>query len=316
MAQSYVRVGGQWRPVVAKWAKVGDEWRLVQNTWVRENGQWRLAHQNELEVVISADTEDANLRSLFEAEHGQPDELTRARFIIEEGVTITASSASNPALRSGEWPFGVEPIVVNHARILGRGGNAGSAGSRNSESGGENGQNGGPGFQAEAVLHLDNRGLIAGGGGGGGGGGSAAAYTVVGLFDIRGGRAGGSGGGGGRPFGLGGEGVLAPDFEDLVSRQTTRHGLDGNDASLEDEGLGGEGQTASRNGATAISGGSGHGGDLGESGQSAPGGQASGGSWSDFTSPGGSGGQAGPAIVGDSFIIYENEGDLRGPRNP
>ena len=151
-------------------------------------------------IIISADTLDVNLYSLFVAEYGVPASAVTLTVIVQSGVLVSASSTSLPALVSGTaWPASSVLTLENSGTIAGRGGDGGGYLGGTLNLNGTPGAPGGLGMQIDYPIAIDNTaGIIAGGGGGGGQGGSDTSPC---------GTTAGGGGGGGAPYGAGGNSV-------------------------------------------------------------------------------------------------------------
>lgn len=246
------------------------------------------ADDNTRTVTFSFSTNNVNLRDLYDALYSEPEVGDVVKAIINADVIIGSSSVSSPAFDVGDWPVGVVPIIDIRGRIQGAGGRGGRGGNRTS--GGLNGQNGGVALYTRADIELlISTGEIWGGGAGSGGGGSA----VAGDKCVSGGGGGpGQGQVPGTPGGSGGE-----DFP----------GNNAGSATPEAPGNGGAG--ASYLG-TVFSGNGRPGGGKGQNGLTGV--AASGG---DVNWPPGTGGTAGAAIDGVSFLtITEGPGDIAGPQ--
>jgi hypothetical protein len=115
-------------------------------------------------LEIDTDTNNVNMRTLYNSLFGTPPPGERVTITVMAGVTVGSSSATLPSMDTGDWPQGVELKLVVQAggRILGAGGIAGGVD-------GSDGQDGGVALRAAAPLIIDNLGTIGGGGGGGGG---------------------------------------------------------------------------------------------------------------------------------------------------
>jgi len=205
---------------------------------------------------------------------------TIVEVIIASGVLISSSNTSNYALTNpNTWPAGVyiKLIIEAGAIVAGRGGNGGAGGGVWPVPVGDVGGDGANAFLIQSTLTVENNGIIAGGGGGGGGGTGIATLFGGALY-------GGGGGGGGWPHGAGGLGY--------VVGYAPYNGQNGQNAPNE---IG-----------VALGGASGGGG--------ATDGANSG---STYTSNGldvgiTTGGTAGDAIHGNSFIVWENTGTIYG----
>lgn len=123
-------------------------------------------------VYITQDATDINLLNLFTSQYGVPTAATKAVFVVNEGVNVIASTTSNFAITSGNWPDGStrEIRVMTNATVLGRGGNGGMAIDYDDSPDAKKGGDGGTAIFAEidSPITVNNQGLIAGGGGGGG----------------------------------------------------------------------------------------------------------------------------------------------------
>lgn len=126
---------------------------------------------SELTAYITSTEENLNLETLFGSSRYQSS--IRKRVVIEEGVTVGATSTANYALNMPSG-FGGRLVLVNKGSIQGAGGAAGG------------GTGGDAIFAGAPNILIDNRGSIYSGGGGGGTGGT-----------------GGTGGGGSYTYGYG-----------------------------------------------------------------------------------------------------------------
>lgn len=187
-------------------------------------------------VIIGSSIRDANLRTIYDSLFPAPSGTTKAKFIVETGVVVGASTTSADAMDTGSWPVGATVTLVNKGYIVGRGGFGGSA---------ANGQAGGDAINMNFALTLYNHGIIGGGGGGGGG----AFSTGSGQTAVAGG-----GGGAGDQVGFVGASYFSGDGSG-GSHQ------DGTNGTLTDGGSGGI-SSGSGNYSEA-----GNGGDLGAAGQ-------------------------------------------------
>lgn len=226
-------------------------------------------------ITFSASTLDVNLRSINDAMFSG---VGGSNLIctIEAGVIIGASSTGLPAFDVGSWPANYSIKIIVHGRIQGRGGKGGGK-----NDGGSNDHLGKPGWPGGLALYirypvvLDGAGEIWGGGGGGGSGKFRSTFTS--NF-----YGGGGGGGAGTNPGLKG----------------TKHGgsaQDGQDGTSEAGGDGGSGMEGR------------FGGDGGGPGLSGQNGYSSGGGDS-------TGGAAGNAIDGVSYITAVGSIDTQGPQ--
>lgn len=161
-----------------------------------------------------------NLRDVYDSLYSTVDTSTDAPdiiFFINKDVFVGSVNTLTPAIRTGDWPAGVEPILRIHgdAHLVGAGGSGGF----NSPGG-----SGGLALLVTSPIRVDNEGTIGGGGGGGGsrttyasngqingiwkGGGGAGAYPGSGFQPgtlTAGGAGGGNGAGDGGGLGQNGQ---------------------------------------------------------------------------------------------------------------
>ncbi|WP_372887642.1 phage tail protein [Psychrobacter sp.] len=170
-------------------------------------------HHETVMHISQSTTNGIDLAEYYRVQSGSyPASNETVRFIVDDGVDIIAPNTATPALIEGtNWPVAATPIVENHGRILGRGGDGGRSAykrkfwasngdilstskslMRNPEAGG----NGGTAVKSlTAAIVVENHNIVAGGGGGGGG---LGAYKTGGSTGY---VIGGGGTGGGAPFG-------------------------------------------------------------------------------------------------------------------
>ena len=126
-------------------------------------------------VLISTDSYNVNLRTLFNALYPTVDATTKALFIFEGGNKVGSQTASGLAVNTGTWPAGATvTLQLNEGSyIVGKGGDESQAG--------------GTALSMAHPITLVNNGTIGGGGGGGGyatgsnyrsGGGGGAGYDI------------------------------------------------------------------------------------------------------------------------------------------
>lgn len=171
-------------------------------------------HHETVMHISQSTTNGIDLAEYYKAQSGgYPSADDTVRFIVDEGVDIIAPDTETGAIIEGNnWPVGATPIIENHGRILGRGGNGGRS-AYQFKAWAENGDmiyatnksvyrtpqkggNGGTSIKSlTRAIIVENHSVIAGGGGGGGG---LGAYRTAGDYNF---VVGGGGTGGGAPFG-------------------------------------------------------------------------------------------------------------------
>lgn len=141
-------------------------------------------------VIIGANQQNINLRTLYNGLFPAPDASTQAKFIIESGVIIGSSSTATISMDTGTWPAGAIITLQTDITsfVVGAGGDGGNPGSVN------DGDNGGDAIILNFDLTLVNNGVI----GSGGGGGAGATSTEPGETGL---LAGGGGAGNNSGFG-------------------------------------------------------------------------------------------------------------------
>ncbi len=191
---------------------------------------------------------------------GSPSVANNFIVTISSGVIVYGSTASVPALSSGNLPAGSIVRIVNNGYIYGAGGKGGNAGGSYYAS--EVGQDGGSAISTTVPIYIDNtNGYIFGGGGGGAGG------TQCGTTNI---LACGGSGGGGRGYAAGAAGILGGCY----SGANYPNGSSGGAGSFSGPGGGGGGASSGVYpnqwaGGTCYSGAGGAGGEWGSAGGSA-----------------------------------------------
>lgn len=123
-------------------------------------------------VLISTDSYNVNLRTLFDGLYPTVDASTKALFIVETGNKVGSTTAGGIGMVTGTWPTGATVTIQLSANshVVGKGGDEAIAG--------------GTAISLAHPVTLVNNGIIGGGGGGGG-------YTTGANY-----RAGGGGGAG------------------------------------------------------------------------------------------------------------------------
>lgn len=170
-------------------------------------------HHETVMHISQSTTNGIDLAEYYKTQSGgYPSADDTVRFIVDEGVDIIAPDTATAAIIEGNnWPVGATPIIENHGRILGRGGDGGRSAYKRKFWGAdgdmlstskslmrlpEKGGNGGIAIKSLArAIVVENYNLITGGGGGGGG---LGAYKTAGSYNF---VVGGGGTGGGAPLG-------------------------------------------------------------------------------------------------------------------
>lgn len=183
-----------------------------------------LVINNKRIINLSGDQFDLNLYNEFFSRFGVPYLGLEVEFRLMGDMLVTSTSTTGYAVDTGIWPAGVIPkLVVNQAKIAGRGGKGGRGGiawvtfdgvyfrtfngwSSGSTHPQRTGGAGGTAIRAQSPLIVDLTGHIDGiiAGGGGGGAGSAGALWYSNVTASAGLSIAGAGGGGGWPYGEGG----------------------------------------------------------------------------------------------------------------
>lgn len=247
-------------------------------------------------IEVSADTNDLNLRSLYDDKYGvTPTAGERVTVTIRPGVVVGAATTASAAVETGAWPETPDLWLVNQGYLVGAGGDGGDAAVSYATPGGITSPTvGGVALSVTVPITIDNTlGVI----GGGGGGGSARAVAM--SYPLNGAQspavAAGGGGGAGRVAGPGGS---------ASKGDSNAYTVAGGAGALTSGGAAYQGQ--------------GDGGALGVSGKTV----ASGVVYSppSFLFPNGiyvhtygsAGAAAGAAVVGNSYITWVATGDRRG----
>lgn len=231
-------------------------------------------------IVISADTDDYNLRSAVDDLGYDGAAATTVNVVVDAGVIIGATSTATSAFDVGAFPAGSVINLEIIGRIQGRGGDGGIG-----TYGSTPGEPGGTAFKTAVPINISGPdGKIWGGGGGGGGGG----YAHEGTYNNGGGGGGaGYGGGTGGPALAGGLGAAG--------------GLPGEDSTKSSYGAGGA--------SISHAGAGGDGGNPGTAGQ-----QGLTGTGAIANYPGAAGGAAGNSIDGAAQITWVGTApDIQGP---
>ena len=253
-------------------------------------------------LPITTNINNFNMRSAYLDTYNEAEPGDEVICQIAPNVVLGSTSTTLPAFDTGEgWPEGVtlKLVIQDGAFIVGRGGRGGGA---NSSSGASTSQGGagGDAVRVRVPIEITNEGVI---GGGGGGGASAAAYADGrNLIFVRITARAASSGGGGAGFGAGGS-------SNRVVGSAGGLEVGGTTSLSSEESRGTIGLNACYAQALGNRGGA-----LGQQGFHQAGVLASANTDRSSvertsTSPGG---PPGRAVVGESFVTWIAQGDIRG----
>jgi hypothetical protein len=123
-----------------------------------------LGNLRTINLTISSSIANINLYALA----GNPSSAVILNVIINSGVSVYSTSATNPSLTTGNLSSGSKIYLINNGNIIGAGGQGGSV-STNAVEGnsGYIGQVGGTAILTTVPTIITNNGVVAGGGGGG-----------------------------------------------------------------------------------------------------------------------------------------------------
>lgn len=150
-------------------------------------------------IIISEDLLDLNLLDLFISIYGTPVLGERIKFVVEENVLVTASTTSNYAVVTGDWPPDSNLAMDVFGVVSGRGGDGADGLQQSASATSKRGLDGGPCILATYPISINNQNIVSGGGAGGGA--SANWRATAGTSSAYIGNVGGSGG---VPYGQGG----------------------------------------------------------------------------------------------------------------
>jgi len=275
--RTHIKTNNIWAPVKNIHVKDGGVWRTCKKVWVNQSGVWRLVHIRTVELNITSNAQNYNVKTKAETELGYSIDVDNpvniivnvlAGVSVGSGSTITQvgegydlyriQTITGPALTIPALPEGCSVTIINNGYILGCGGVGGHSNYRN-------GQTGGTALHVRHPTTIINNSIIGGGGGGGSG------YYSSSDHIMGGGAGAGYNGAPGQRYGYHGTRRWLPNGNLL----TGNYG--GNDPR------------------------SGRGGDLGQPGKAGNGTKSQ-------SSPG----AAGFYIDGNSFVTWQVAGDRRG----
>jgi hypothetical protein len=235
-------------------------------------------------IHIENDDSNLNLRTIHDTLFDAPTGTETVRFIVDLGIIVGSTAATDPAVVDGTWPEGTVLRLEINGRIQGMGGKGGKGGDSTGPTAGSPGETGGTALRVRRPITIANNSELWGGAGGAGGGGAGLVEEAhPEPFFAPAGGGGGGGGAGTEPGGgaPGGDG-------DYI-------GGTGGAGTASDGGAGGAGPGTAGDG--------GKGGLPGEAGQAGQNGERT---------AGGAGGAAGYYIDGDVHVTWEVTGDRKG----
>ena len=276
--------------------KDGGSWKQVNEVYIKDDGSWKLAH-GVTPITLTGDSDglikDFNLATYLGISNPTIVDIT-----VSSGTHFVSTDNTVPAFNVGSLPIGssVRLVLPTDSSITGRGGNGGY-GSNSEGAGAIAGDFGGTGLYTRFALTLTNNSLIGGGGGGGGGAGTRVVYNAAGS---------GGGGAGGYHESINSNAIIA-------STGTT--GLSPGANELVPAGVGGIGAGPRTDGSTSPRASDGTR-TTGGAGSSDVFGNRTGGAGGNLGVAGSSGvmsgGAAGNAIDGHSYITYVTAGTISG----
>ena len=162
----YVKDSGNWSLASNVYVNNSGTWVEPKEIYINNSGTWTLTHKV---VHITSSTTNLDLYNYA----GSPSSALRLLAIVDPGVTLSSTSASNPSLTISGFPSNSQIKLVNWGVIKGAGGTAGTGAVYGASA--TDGSIGGTALTASAITNgnivIENQGSIYGGGGGGGGGG-------------------------------------------------------------------------------------------------------------------------------------------------
>jgi len=192
-------------------------------------------------ILIDYDTNNLDLRALYDSLYASVDTVNPITFKIKSGVVVGSTSNTTFAVVTGTWPGGTVPTLDNNGYIVGKGGDASDIPTVDADDGGD-------ALNVTVAFTVDNTGGVIGGGGGGGSGGNnsipAPPYTQTQP----------GGGGAGRLIGQGGNGTGSdPDGDDgLLDTGGNGYDQGGDGGDLGAAGAAGTGASPSTAGAAGV----------------------------------------------------------------
>jgi hypothetical protein len=118
-------------------------------------------------VVINADAVDVNFRIEYDKSYNPPDAGKTVTCLIESGVVVGGSLPTTYAFTVGEWPAGVNLLLINNGYIVGYAGRGGSDDTDGDCRDVIEARDGGNAIYTRIAVTIVNNGTIGSGGGGG-----------------------------------------------------------------------------------------------------------------------------------------------------
>lgn len=201
--KTYVKAGATWNPSKEIYVKSGGSWRTITKAWHRTAGVWELVHDRALQMFITANTRDYNIKAALDIFLGAPQtSAVNLILTVNPGVVVGSNSLATSGMTTGTFIPGTTITLINYGYVVGKGGNGGGCFPISGPT------SGGPALNATTwPITVYNYGIIGGGGGG------------AGLGDCDGSNSPSGGGGAGDDVGVTGGGwggVCSPSAPTLL----------------------------------------------------------------------------------------------------
>lgn len=177
--KTHINTNTGWKEVNSIYTYTSSGWKEVVRAWTFTETGWQLVHIKGLNIVISSNTLNFNLKTEIEKALA----ITNLDFPVEVTVTVDsgvvvgsnatfsvggsgyarsrAQTITGPAFTTADMPAGSVIKLINNGVIAGAGGIGGSP------TFGHSGKHGGTAIRATLPISIENNGIIGGGGGGG-----------------------------------------------------------------------------------------------------------------------------------------------------
>lgn len=162
--KTYVKAGGTWNPSKEIYVKSGGTWRQIKKAWHKTSGVWELVHDRAIQLFITANTRNYNIRAALDAFLGGPQTSSVNLILtVNPGVVVGSNSTGLSGMTTGMFIAGTTITLINYGYIVGMGGNGGTCFPITGPT------SGGPALNASTwPITVYNYGIIGGGGGGAG----------------------------------------------------------------------------------------------------------------------------------------------------